>query len=84
VPLLALTPRAIIAHVPLLLLALGSVALVAAIVGVAVVSASQVPAVAGVWRDRRLVTAGRVILALVILVALPSFASAVIDILGRP
>lgn len=84
VPLLALTPRAIIAHVPLLLLALGSVALVAAIVGVAVVSASQVPAVAGVWRDRRLVTAGRVILALVALAALPSFARAITDILGRP
>jgi hypothetical protein len=84
VPLLALTPRAIIAHVPLLLLALGSVALVAAIVGVAVVSASQVPAVAGVWRDRRLVTAGRVILSLVALAALPSFARASTDILGRP
>ena len=42
VPLLALTPRAIVAHVPLLVLALGSVALVAAIVGV-VVFASQVP-----------------------------------------
>ena len=84
VPLLALTPRAIIAHVPLLLLALGSVALVAAIVGVAVVLASQVPAVAAAWRDRHSVTAGRVVLALVILVALPSFASAVIDILGRP
>jgi hypothetical protein len=83
VPLLALTPRAIIAHVPLLLLALGSVALVAAIVGVAVVSASQVPAVAGVWRDRRLVTAGRVILSLVALAALPSFARAITDILGR-
>jgi hypothetical protein len=84
VPLLALTPRAVIAHVPLLLLALGSVALVAAIIGVAVVSASQVPAVAGVWRDRRLVTAGRVILSLVALAALPSFARAITDILGRP
>lgn len=84
VPLLALNPRAIIAHVPLLLLALGSVALVAAIVGVAVVAASQVPAVAGVWRDRRLVTAGRVILSLVALAALPSFARAITDILGRP
>lgn len=84
VPLLALTPRAVIAHVPLLLLALGSVALVAAIVGVAVVAASQVPAVAGVWRDRRLVTAGRVILSLVALAALPSFARAITDVLGRP
>jgi hypothetical protein len=36
------------------------------------------------WRDRRAVTAGRVVLALVALAALPSFARAVIDILGRP
>jgi hypothetical protein len=84
VPLLAPTPRAIVAHVPLLLLAVGSVALVAAIVGVVVVLASQVPAVAGAWRDRRSVTVGRGVLALVVLVAMPSFASAVIDILGRP
>jgi hypothetical protein len=84
VPLLAPTPRAILAHVPLLLLALGSVALVAAIVGVVVVQASQVPAVAAAWRDRRLVTAGRVVLALVVLVAFPGFASAIVDILGRP
>jgi hypothetical protein len=84
VPLLAPTPRAIVAHVPLLLLALGSVALVAAIVGIVVVLASQAPAVAAAWRDRRAVIAGRVVLALVALVALPSFASAVIDILGRP
>jgi hypothetical protein len=61
VPLLALTPRAVVAHVPLLLLALGSAALVAAIVGVVVVVlASQIPGVAGAWRDRRSVTAGRV------------------------
>lgn len=83
VPLLALTPRAIVAHVPLLLLALGSVALVAAIVGIVVVLASQVPAVAAAWRDRRSVTVGRVVLVLVALVALPSFASAVVDILGQ-
>jgi hypothetical protein len=82
VPLLAPTPRAIVAHVPLLLLAVGSVALVAAIVVAVVVLASQVPAVAGAWRDRRSVTAGRVVLALAVLVALSSFASAVIDILG--
>jgi hypothetical protein len=84
VPLLAPTPRAIVAHVPLLLLALGSVALVAAIVGIVVVLASQVPAVAAAWRDRRSVTVGRVVLVLVALVALPSFASAVVDILGQP
>ncbi len=84
VPLLAPTPRAIVAHLPLLLLALGSVTLVAAIVGALAVLASQIPAVAAAWRDRRSVTAGRVVLALVALVAIPSFASAIIDILGRP
>jgi hypothetical protein len=84
VPLLAPTPRAIVAHFPLLLLALGSVALVAAIVGVVVVLASQIPAMAAAWRDRRAVTAGRVVLVLVVLVAMPSFASAIVDILGRP
>jgi hypothetical protein len=84
VPLLAPTPRAILAHVPLLLLALGAVALVAAVVGALVVVASQLPAVAAAWRDRRAVTAGRVVLALVALAALPGFTRAVIDILGRP
>jgi hypothetical protein len=83
VPLLAPTPRAIVAHLPLLLLALGPVALVAAVVGVVVAQASQVPAVVAAWRDRRSVTAGRVVLALVALAALPGFASAVVDILGR-
>jgi hypothetical protein len=72
VPLLAPTLRAIVAHVPLLLLAVGSAALVAAIVGAVVVLAGQVPAVAGAWRDRRSVTAGRVVLALAVLVTLPS------------
>jgi hypothetical protein len=84
VPLLAPTARAIVAHVPLMLLALGSVALVVAIVGVLAVLASQVPAVAAAWRDRRALTAGRVVLALVALVAILSFASAIVDILGRP
>jgi hypothetical protein len=36
------------------------------------------------WRDRRSVTVGRVALAIVAVVALPGFTSAVIDILGRP
>jgi hypothetical protein len=84
VPLLAPTARAIVAHVPLLLLALGSVALVAATVGAVAVLASQVPAVAAAWRDRRALFAGRVVLALVALVALPGFAAAIVDILHRP
>src|ERR687897_1579942 len=75
VPLLAPTPGAIVAHVPLLLLALGPVAVVAAVVGALVVVASQLPAMAAAWR---------VVLALVALAALPGFTRAVIDILGRP
>jgi hypothetical protein len=85
VPLLSARPRAIAAHAPLLLLApLGSAVLLLAIVGVMVVLASQVPAVVAAWRDRRLVTVGRVALAAVAVVAFPGFASAVVDILGRP
>jgi hypothetical protein len=85
VPLLAPTPRAVATHLPLLLLiAGGTTALVATMVGVLVVLASQVPAVVAAWRDPRASTAGRVALALVALVALPSFAAAAVDILGRP
>jgi hypothetical protein len=84
VPLLAPTAPAVAAHLPLLLLALGSVALVAAAVGAVAVLASQLPPVVAAWRDARTLTAGRAVLALVALVAVPSFASAVVDILGRP
>jgi hypothetical protein len=85
VPLLGAGPRAIAAHAPLLLLLpLGSALLLVAVVGVMVVLASQVPAVVAAWRDRRLVTVGRVALAAVAVVALPGFAAAVVDVLGRP
>jgi hypothetical protein len=85
VPLLGAGPRAIAAHAPLLLLLLlGSAALLLAIVGVMVVLASQIPAVVAAWRDRRSVTIGRVALVLGAVVAFPGFASAVVDILGRP
>jgi hypothetical protein len=85
VPLLGAGPRAVAGHAPLLLLLpLGAAALVLAVVGTAVVLASQVPAVVATWRDRRSVTVGRVALALVAVVAVPGFASAVVDILGRP
>jgi hypothetical protein len=85
VPLLGDGPRAVAAHAPLLLLVpLGSLGLVVAIVGAVVVFASQIPAVVAAWRDRRSVTVGRVALVLVAVVAFPGFASAVVDILGRP
>jgi hypothetical protein len=83
VPLLGTGPRAIAAHAPLLLLApLGSVALVLAMVGAVVAVASRIPGVVAAWRDHRSVTVGRVALAIVAVVALPGFTSAVIDILG--
>jgi hypothetical protein len=85
VPLLGTGPRAIVAHAPLLLLLpLGSLVLIVAVVGAVVVLSSQVPAVVAALRDHRLVTGGRVAVAVLALVALPGFASAVVDILGRP
>ncbi len=86
VPLLAARPGAVAVHAPLLLLVLPgpSVALLVIIVGVVVVVVSRIPSVVAAWRDRRLVTVGRVVLALVALVALPGFASALVDIVGRP
>jgi hypothetical protein len=84
-PLLGAGPRAIAAHAPLLLLfPLGSAVLLVAVVGVIVALASQIPGVVAAWRDRRSVTVGRVVLAVVAVVALPGFASAVVSILGRP
>jgi hypothetical protein len=85
VPLLGRGPRALAAHVPLLLLLpLGSAVLVLVIVGAVVVLASQLPVVVTAWRNRRLMTVGHVALAVVAVVALPGFVSAVVDILGRP
>jgi hypothetical protein len=85
VPLLGSGPRAIVAYAPLLLLLpLGSATLLLAVVGVIAVLVSQVPAVSAAWRDPRMVTAGRIALVALVVVALPGFASAVVDILGRP
>jgi hypothetical protein len=84
VPLLAPTAPAVAAHLPLLLLAAGAVALVAAVVGAVAVLASQVPAVVAAWHDQRALTAGRAVLAVAALVAIPGFASAAVSILGRP
>jgi hypothetical protein len=84
VPLLAPTAPAVAAHLPLLLLAAGAVALVAAVVGAVAVLASQVPAVVAAWRDQRALTVGRAVLAVAALAAIPGFASAAVSILGRP
>jgi hypothetical protein len=84
VPLLARQPRAIAAHAPLLLLApLPPVVLALTVVGVLVVLATRARPVVAAWHARRLVPAGQLVLALVALVALPGFLSAVADILRR-
>jgi hypothetical protein len=86
VPLLAARPGAFVVHAPLLLLVLPgpSVALVLVAVGVVVVLVSRIPAVVAAVHARRLVVVGRVALAVAALVAFPGFASAIVDILGRP
>jgi hypothetical protein len=86
VPLLAARPRAIAVYAPLLLLVLPgpSPALVLIIVGVAVVLVSRVPSIVAAWHSRLGAAVGRVALAGVALVAVPGFASALVDILGRP
>jgi hypothetical protein len=86
VPLLAARPGAIAVHAPLLLLVLPglSVALVLIIVGGVVVLLSRIPSVVAAWHARQAVTVGQVALAVAALVAFPGFASALIDILGRP
>ena len=81
-PLLSLEPRALAGHALLLLLVLlAPLGLIAAVVGVAVVLVSRVPGMAA--HAGRLMAVGRVALALVGLVALPVFAEAIVDILGR-
>ena len=81
-PLLAARPGAVAVHAPLLLvLPAPSVALVLGLVGALVVLVSRIPRVVAAWHARRLVTLGRVALAVAALVAFPGFASAVVDIL---
>jgi hypothetical protein len=83
-PLLDARLRAVAAYAPLLLLVpLVPVIPLLILVGLGVVLASQIPTVVAAWHDRRLVVIGRIVLALVALVALPGFTMAIVDILGR-
>lgn len=86
VPLLAAQPRAIAVYAPLLLLALPgpSVALVLILVGIAVVLLTRIPSIVAAWHSRPVAAVGRVALAGAALVAVPGFASALVDILGPP
>ena len=84
VPLLAASPGAIAAHAPLLLMGvLVPLGLIAAVIGVVVVGASQVPQVVAAMQAPRLTVVGRVALAVAGLVLVPGFVSAVVDIVGR-
>jgi hypothetical protein len=86
VPLLGSRPRAIVAYAPLLLLLLllPPATLLLAAVGLTAVLVSRIPAVVAAWRDPRMVLSGRIALVALAVVAFPGFASAVVDILGRP
>jgi hypothetical protein len=85
VPLLAPQPRAIAAHAPLLLLGLFFAVIPAVVVvGIVVVLVTRVRPVVAAWHARRVLTSGRIVLAVAGLVALPGFVSAVADISGRP
>jgi hypothetical protein len=84
VPLLRREPVAVAAYAPLLLLApLVPVVVVLTVVGGLVVLATRARPLVATWHARRLDLAGQVVLALVALVALPGFVSAVASILGR-
>ncbi len=85
-PLVAARPGALAVYVPLFLLLLPGwpVAVVLAIVGLVVVLVSRIPSIVATLHSRLVVPVGRVALAVAALVAFPGFASAVVDILGRP
>ena len=84
VPLLAREPRAVAAHAPLLLLVpLLPVVGVLAVVGALVVLTTRARPVLAAWHAHRLVPVGQVLLAVVVLLALPGFASSVASILDR-
>jgi hypothetical protein len=53
------------------------------VVGGLVVLATRARPVVAAWHAHRLVPVGQVVLALVVLIALPGFVSAVADIIGR-
>jgi hypothetical protein len=87
-PLLTRQPRVLAAYSPLLLFVLLfpllAVIPVIVLVGLVVVPVSRIPLVLAAWRDRRVAAVGRVALVAAGLVALPGFASALVDILGLP
>jgi hypothetical protein len=81
-PLLSAQPRTIAAYAPLLLLVPLFLAIpVIVALGLVTLVAAQVRPLVAAWRDRRAVVAGRIVLAVAALVALPGFVSALATIL---
>jgi hypothetical protein len=84
VPLVRPAPRALLTHAPFLLLVPGLALLVPVIAGGGVaLLATRSGRFLRVWSSRATDTAGRVVLALGALVALPWFVAALADIVGR-
>jgi hypothetical protein len=85
-PLLSNQPRVLAAYSPLLLFILLFPLLalipVVVLVGLVAVLVSRFPLVLVAWRDRHVAAVGRVALVAAALVALPGFASALVDILA--
>jgi len=85
VPLLGRSRRALVTHAPLLLLVLaGPIVVAPLLVGVVAVVATRSKAVIEAWRTRTATLAGRVILGIAGVVALPGFVATIADIASRP
>jgi len=82
-PVLSSQPRTVAAYLPLLFLLLaGPFLLVFLAIASLATLALRVPTVGTWWRSAAAITAGRVVLAAVALLAFPGFARAVRDIIG--
>jgi hypothetical protein len=83
-PLPSKRRRAVAAYLPLLLLLpVAPVAVMIALVGLLVVGLSRVEPVLRATRSRAAMLGGRVVIAVAVLIALPGFLSAIIDIAGE-
>ena len=83
-PLPSRRPRALVAYLPLLmLLPIAPVVLIIAVGGLVALGLSRVEPLMRAARSRRTLVGGKVVVAVVVLIALPGFLSAVIDIAGK-
>lgn len=83
-PLVSGRRRDLLAYAPLLLtVPVAGLLLPVALVGVVVIFAGRAPGLVAAIRSPGFTTAGRVVLAVLVLIAFPGFVSAAADILGR-